>query len=158
MILWKISGWAAGWKTACLPCLDHWALATEEYFTDGAVAPFLTETELPQQERVQQSRAGQLGRDRLGKQGAAKVQKLAKGCRKQMRSPELKKRGSSKVPRSFVEANPNQKTTEICQTVKRNLPSPVQELEGSHSRLFSSFWVFNLKIKILIVLICSNKR
>jgi len=47
----KINSWATGRKTAFLPCLDHRALAKEAYLTDRAVVPFLTATELAQQEK-----------------------------------------------------------------------------------------------------------
>ena len=63
---------------------------------------------------MQKSRAGQLGRDRLGRQGAAKAQKQAEGCREQTCSPDLKKREFSEVPGGMVEVDPNQKATEIC--------------------------------------------
>lgn len=55
-----------------------------------------------------------MGRERLGRQGAAKAQKLAEGSRKQPCSPELKKREISKVAGRMVETDPNQKATEIC--------------------------------------------
>lgn len=64
--------------------------------TVRAVVSFLTATELAQQGKVEESRAQHLGRERLGRQGNAKVEKQVES-RKHTRSPELKTREFSEV-------------------------------------------------------------
>lgn len=59
-------------------------------------------------EKAKESRAGHLGRDRLGRQGTAKVEKQVEGSRKHTCSPELKKREISEVPDGMVEVDPKQ--------------------------------------------------
>lgn len=57
---------------------------------------------------MKESRAWHLGRDRLGRQGTAKVEKQVERSKKHTCSPELKKREFSEVLGGLVEANPEQ--------------------------------------------------
>lgn len=57
---------------------------------------------------MQKSRAGQLGRDRFGKQGAAKAQKQGERSNKQTCSqPRAKEKRIFEAPSGMVEVDPN---------------------------------------------------
>lgn len=57
---------------------------------------------------MKESRAQHLGRDRLGRQGTAKVEKQVERSRKHIFNPELKKREFSEVLGGMVEAERKQ--------------------------------------------------